>query len=270
MRSLLLAAILVSWACAEGVAPPRQFDQAADASADTTGEEAATLVQAPEEQEQEEQEEQAKAFSYEEWTAEPPTRGEPKIPGYPFPYLEAGGKKELYDRIRRLRWFVWLFERIVLAEEAWIENWEVWIEDGHLATAVAQPDAARFCRNDGPPARLRANDQSLSDILDERSAAMHLVNTWGSHFTYSDEETLLRSQINVLETGIATYFFKLIELRKNILQDRGAYSWRMKAVDEKIQKAYGCEHSSTFNACWLGFPSYTVSLLKQPRCADQR
>ena len=32
MRSLLLAVVLVSWACAEGVAPPRQFDKAADAN----------------------------------------------------------------------------------------------------------------------------------------------------------------------------------------------------------------------------------------------
>ena len=32
LRLLLLAVVLVSWACAEGVAPTRQFDNAADAN----------------------------------------------------------------------------------------------------------------------------------------------------------------------------------------------------------------------------------------------
>jgi len=61
MSSLILAVlVLMSWACAEGVAPPRQYDKAADASADATEEKAASSVQAPEEQEgeQERQEEQ--------------------------------------------------------------------------------------------------------------------------------------------------------------------------------------------------------------------
>jgi len=43
----------VSWACAEGVAPPRQFDKAADATADAPEEEAATLVQSPVDRERE-------------------------------------------------------------------------------------------------------------------------------------------------------------------------------------------------------------------------
>jgi len=130
MRSLLLA-ILVSWACAEGVAP-RQRDNTGNAIPAATEEKTTNLVQAPEEQAEEPQEEQAEEemtsapFSYEEWTAELPTRGMPKIPGPPFPSLNSGGKKGAFDQLRKYRWDVWEYEQAVMIERDYLNKWREW------------------------------------------------------------------------------------------------------------------------------------------------
>jgi len=285
MRSLLLAVMLMSWACAE----PRQYTQPRP-TADATGEEAATLVEAPgdrereEEQEEEQEEEEpeeptpapVKPFSYDKWTAEPPTRGEPKIPGPPFPHVEAEGKKGLYERIRRLRWDIWPMDRVLFSQEAWVKNWEEWIEDGHLATAVAQPDAVRFCYPEQPPGslaqaphiRLRANDPTLRKLLDEYRIAYPL---WHEHKNLPDEEiNNIREEISIFDTGAANYFFKLVELRENINTKNRMYFNRANAVTRKIQQAYGCSIRTHFNSCWLPYPGLTVRRLIYPRCADQR
>ena len=144
MRSLLLA-VLVSWACAEGVAPQQPRPSAApNATADATEEKTTNLVQAPEEQQEEQEEEQeeqaeepqeeqeqptpapAKPFSYDEWTAELPTRGMPKIPGPPFPYLNSGGKKGAFDQLRKYRWDVWEYEQAVMIERDYLNKWREW------------------------------------------------------------------------------------------------------------------------------------------------
>ena len=111
IRTLLLA-VLVSWGCADVAAPPKQFNNAADASADATEEEAATLVQAPEEQE--------------EWTAEAPTLGKPKVPGPPYPHLNEDSRRGLFDTLRKLRWSVWEYEQAVRVERSYLHKWEVW------------------------------------------------------------------------------------------------------------------------------------------------
>ena len=280
MRNLLLAVVLVSWACAE----PRQYTQP-HPTADATGEEAAALVQAPgdrerEEEQEEEQEEQeeseepeqptpapVKPFSYDEWTAEPPTHGEPKIPGPPYPHLEAGGKKELYDRIRRLRWYLWPEDRVVLLEEAWLKNWEEWEEDGHLATAAAQPDAARLCRNDLPPSRLRANDPALRKILDKLIIAYPLtserIDLPPGEFDY------LLKEVSIYDTGAAIYIRGVQTLWDSVRTKDRKNIQIYYALRRKIGLAHRCS-VATHNVCWSVWPSVTLRNLLEARCADQR
>ena len=129
MRFLLLA-ILVSWACAEGAEPPRQFDTAPNATADATGEEAATLVQAPDEQEEQE-----------EWTAVPPKLGKPKVSGPPYPHLNEDSKRGLFDALRKLRWLVWEYEQAVRVETSYLQKWEGWA--ANWATSVSSTPGAR-------------------------------------------------------------------------------------------------------------------------------
>ena len=290
MRSLLLA-ILVAWACAEGVAPPRQ----------TPPQNATASVQAPEEQSEEPQEEReeeqqeepqeeqeaVKAFSYDEWIAEPPVLGEPKIPGPPFPHLEAGGKKEAFDHLRRLRWDTWLRERVVLAEEAWIENWEEWVEDGHLEEAAARTDAKWICNSKQQPLRLRADDQSLREIIDKARIAYSQWREWEREL---EQKRLihthkLRDEI-IFDAAAATYFFKLEELRKSIIRrgsanqpkrdtSRRIWVWVGSWMDirKKIRDAHGCDPNFVdrrINSCWAPSPLDTIENLPQPKCADQR
>jgi len=100
MRNLLLAVALVAWACAEGVAPPRQLDKAADATADATGEEAATLVQSPSDREQGAQRDDER----EEDPTPAPTLVEQAIPDPPTSQLATDGSNEKLDRLKRKLW----------------------------------------------------------------------------------------------------------------------------------------------------------------------
>ena len=283
MRNLLLAVVLVAWACAEGVAPTRQTAPQ-NATADATEEEAATLVQAPEEQaeeqeEEQEEEEQAattppKPFSYDEWTAEPPTRGEPKIPGPPFKYVDAGGKKEIFDRIRRLRWAMLRYDMMLFAHEAWIIDWEEWIEEGGRASAVAQADAQNACRDDMPPVRLRANDQSLKDILNKfrDTTRMELKigrSTLGPGWRKKELDKLV-ALAGVYDSDAATYVSKLRALERSLDQIRYALLSRMKSVQVSVRFGYACHIHSPLNTCWSPSLGSTNQKLRDPDCADQR
>jgi len=95
-------------------------------------------------------------FNYEEWTAELPTYGKPKVPGPPYPYLEAGGKKELFDRLRRYRWLVWEQEQTIDLEEAWVVNWEQWEKEGH---------PVRLTKEECKSGKLRENDSNLKTLF---------------------------------------------------------------------------------------------------------
>ena len=92
-------------------------------------EEEETEEEAEEEAEEEEEEEAsvpAASFSYDEWTAAPPARGMPKIPGPPFSYLNSGGKKGAFDQLRKYRWQVWEYEQAVTAERDYLNKWREW------------------------------------------------------------------------------------------------------------------------------------------------
>ena len=184
MRSLILTVlVLMLWGCAGGMTPTRQLDKSENAIPEETSKEKTTsLVQTTEgqqesqeaQEEQEEQEEEqedermstpAESFSYEEWTAEPPTHGKPKIPGAPFPYLEDEGKRGLFDRLRRLRWAVWEHELYVITKREWRRNWDDWLTSGALQRLARNSAAKQLCILDGRYFHLRAGDKDLKRLL---------------------------------------------------------------------------------------------------------
>ena len=292
MRSLILAVLVLS-GCAEGVAPPRQRDNTENAIPEETGKEKTTsLVQAPEVQaeQQEEQEEEttatpAKPFSYDEWTAELPTLGRPKVPGPPFLYLEAGGKKEIFDRLRQLRWVAWAYERVVLLEEAWVINWQEWIEDGHGVRVAARADAARLCVKGGQPYPLRTDDQSLKEIIPRYGAARsewgELAQSYDGGFRVelSKMERLIFAYGSGTEEAwlskLSSLLDSLVERRERTLGVRpGVADGVAKIIAEKIHKAHGCSRDDPFNACWVPNLSISYYILYSSRyrqsCKDQR
>lgn len=289
MRSLLLA-LLVLWGCAEGVAP-RQYDKAPNASADATGEEAATLVQAPEEQadeqeeqeQQEEQEEQeqmtatpAESFDYEEWTAALPTRGRPLIPGPPFPYLEAGGKKEIFDRLRRLRWVVWEYEKSVRARDAWIKNWEKWERDGHVVRLAAITAAKRICTNYSPTNKsypLRANNPTLKALLAEYRTAISRLEQLADDQSWGDLSTAMGNLLYTYgDPAVRAWHQELDKLHAGLWQTEQLASKRAMDMVLRIKIAIGCNSfkHDPFNACWIPPLWYAANYwLRQPRCEEQ-
>lgn len=95
-------------------------------SAQTEEEEETEEEAEEEEAEEEEASVPAASFSYDEWTAAPPARGMPKIPGPPFPYLNSGGKKGAFDQLRKFRWQMWEYEQAVTAERDYLNKWREW------------------------------------------------------------------------------------------------------------------------------------------------
>ena len=201
------------------------------------------------------------------------------MPGPPYPYLEAGGKQEIYDRLRLLRWDVWAVDRWVLLEEAWIINWQEWIEAGHLAKAVAHSDAARLCRDDdGPPSRLRANDQSLREVIPKFRDAMRKYSIMRESRIkrgkgwHPEELKKMVSMVSVYDSGAESdYLSKLTELWHSIGERQANVRDNASDIRKKIRKAHGCpSYPPHFNVCWSPSLQGTHPRLTEPRCADQR
>ena len=288
MRGLILA-VLVTWGCAEGVSPPRQFDKAADA----TGEKAATLVQAPvdreqadpqeeqEEQQEEEQEEAqmtstpAESFDYEEWTAELPTRGRPLVPEPPFPYLEAGGKKEIFDRLRRLRWVVWEYEKSVRARDAWIKNWQKWERDGHVIRLAGRTDAKRICTEYSPTNKsypLRANDQTLKVLLSEYRTAKSRLKQLADDRSWRDLSTAMWNLLSAYgDPAMRAWHQELDKLWASHQEAKKLISKSAMDMVLRIKRAIGCAtfENDPFNACWIPPLWYAARWLREPRCEEQ-
>lgn len=281
MRGLILA-VLVTWGCAEGVAP-RQFDTAPNATADATGEKAASSVQAPEEQaeqQDEEQEEQmtampAESFDYEEWTAELPTRGRPLVPGPPFPYLEAGGKKEIFGRLRRLRWFVWEYEKSVGARDAWLKNWQKWERDGHVIRLAGRADAKRICTEYSPTNKsypLRANDQTLKVLLSEYRTAESRLKQLADDRSWRDLSTAMGNLLSTYgDPAMRAWHQELAKLHADLFQTRQLNIKSAMDMVLRIKRAIGCASfsHSPFNACWNPPLYYASDWLREPRCKEQ-
>jgi len=298
MRNLLLAVVLVSWACAEGLAPPRQLDKAADATADATGEEAATLVQTPVDREQEaqrddEQEEDptpapTSNFNYDEWTAALPTLGKPKIPGAPFPYLEDEDERGLYDRMRRLRWAVWEYERYVIVKEKWTDNWVRWLDTQYGTSKIGvTDDASKICSFDNAPYPLRGNDgnlrhmksdyeeivSKLEELTDVReyefgSSRSDLGYFWTGEIIYG-----MTSSKKTTDTSLHGWVLRLNEMLSELFRREGRIfcigRTRTRFLNA-IKSAGGCPTSDVINICWHPVLHQTINNLSTTRCADQR
>ena len=272
--------------CAEGVAPPRQFDKAPNATADATEEKAATLVQAPEEQEQEEDPTPAPAnnFNYDEWTAPLPTSGKPKIPCAPFPYLEDKGRKGTFDRMRRLRCALWEYERYNAVRREWVRNW---VGGGHLVGSWLHigDDITKICSYDRPPFRLRVNDGDLmhmkseyEDIiskLEELTGVRHYESDSARHTLYSffHGETLRPEfQSNNI---LRDWNKNLTDMWEDLKHDHSEIYLNEERADVNnilhlINQAACRNYSRIVNSCWYPVLHRTITNLKSPRCADQR
>ena len=215
----------------------------------------------PEEQEEQDEEEEeteeqdepevsasAPDFNYDEWTAEPPTLGKPKVPGPPYPYLEAGGKKELFDRLRRYRWLAWEHEKTVDMEEAWIANWEKWEAEGHPVRELEHGK----CHH-----KLRENDPALKELVRkyEREKAHPVVDNdlelklqvYGGKAAY--EWFLAVKKITGRYPGINGYGSRVY---KNgiLLQRSRAISTRAGSLSQRLGRAAGCKgRRSYFQNC---------------------
>jgi len=222
MMGLMLAVVLSVWGCGEGNTHTQPTSNAEDANPKATatelitaselesssvpeGEEEDEQEEEPDEQEEteepEEQEEDemgedpdpevrspAADFNYEEWTAESPTLGKPKVPGPPYPYLEENSRRGLYDLLRKFRWAVWIGHRSGLeyytAALQWYQNWDDW-KDSNEFIAFGR-EFARLKESSGGRGRwncrvwkdhglyfpLRKNDRGLESLSRRMASAL--------------------------------------------------------------------------------------------------
>ena len=236
MRSLLLAVVLVSWACAEGVAPPRPLD-----TADATEEKAATLVQAPEEQEQE------------EWTAAPPKLGKPKVSGPPYPHLNEDSRLGLFDALRKLRWLVWEYEQAVRVEQSYLRKWEVWI--GNLSpkpTALDQFFVKRCGHWEGDWTKVLHEGQTWPMGYE---GLIELITQYATLYPTADvrtvvsmwEEGLVRSDGGEAVSSWLTKLKTVVEEIANLERSNRIYAAQIES--NVLEIIDGCTSDMTLNLC---------------------
>ena len=215
----------------------------------------------------------APAPNYEEWTAEPPTLGKPKVPGPPYPYLEENSRRGLYDQLRKYRWMMWeterMLDRIAAIELEWVENWEAWeARGGGIAFArelrrkanAGEPEAWRAAcsgyRYISYP--LRRDDRTLEKLVRERKH-LNAFNPLWAVIGYGG---------NTGEQGKIKRFIQYLGQDLQAYGEEKAYTWykQVKGLWSVHGRTKGREHKATNPVKrWRGpFDRLRIALCNSP------
>ena len=145
----------------------------------------------------------ATPFNYDDWTADLPTRGQPKIPGPPYPYLNADGKKGIFDQLRKFRWDVWEYEQALTIEKEYLDKWlelerNISQETYDVFGSLSFISNAVFCGNwETPPHRAINQFPALTPDRDElekliaQYARLHPAAGTQTRLSFGNENLLL-------------------------------------------------------------------------------
>ena len=133
MRLLLLAGLIL-WGCSQGELKNTRSDSVAKTQDEPPVGQADSQVD-------------SQADCENEWTAEPPTRGEPKVLGPPYPHLSEDSRCGLFDKLRKFRWQVWEYEQAIMAEKKYLDLWIEWKDFWYESTFAGRK---RIDDNSGP------------------------------------------------------------------------------------------------------------------------
>lgn len=252
MRLLVLAGLIL-WGCRESEFKGALTD---DAVAKTQSEPASEPV------------------CEEEWTAEPPTRGEPKVPGPPYPHLNEDSKCGLHDKLRKFRWQVWEYEQAIEVEKKYLDHWLEWEReraqitiDGATHAWRNNPDMFFHCGDWGGdwkkiPHRFRSMPhhpldwQSELQKLISQYERLHPTPGVPAHLSFGNEE-LVRSHGG---EAITSYLAELETIVEEIAKSERANGEELRQIERRVLEAIdGCSPDMTLSICPHPSISWNIS-----------